>query len=172
MTRITIVDDDKDICDLVDYRLTVMGMEVDSYFDGESGLAAIVADPPDLAIIDVMMPKMNGLDVVRAIRANPAIKDLPVIVFTALGSPEDQDAAGVAGAAYYAIKPFSVLALGAYVQKILGLVTCVSCGKRRGVSDVDYAPEQELQRATVGWTVTVDGEICGDCRGSALGQRA
>jgi DNA-binding response OmpR family regulator len=171
MTRIIVVDDDKNICDLVQYRLTVMGMQVDSYFDGETGLAAILADPPDLAIIDVMMPKLDGLEVTRAIRANPATADLPIIIFTALGREEDELAAYAAGAKYYAIKPFSVLALGAYVQKILGLVTCDACGRRRGVTDPDYSPEQVLQHTTVGWTVTVDGEICGDCRESVLNQR-
>jgi DNA-binding response OmpR family regulator len=170
MTRVVVVDDDRDICDLVQYRLSVMGMDVETYFDGEAGLAAIVANPPDLAIIDVMMPKMNGLEVTRAIRANPAIKDLPIIIFTALGRPEDEEAGFDAGAEYYAVKPFSVLALGAYVEKILGLVTCVVCGKRRGVKDVDYSPEQVLQRTDVGWTVTVDGQICGDCREKALEQ--
>lgn len=170
MTRIIVVDDDQDICDLVQYRLTTMGMDVKAYYDGESGLDAIVADPPDLAIIDVMMPRMNGLDVVRALRANPATADLPVITFTALGSPEDEDAVFDAGSQYYAVKPFSIMALSAYVEKILGLVTCTVCGKKRGVNDPDYSPDQVLQRTTVGWTVTVDGQICGDCRETALEQ--
>jgi two-component system response regulator MtrA len=172
VTRIIVVDDDKDICDLVKYRLTVMGMDVATCFDGESGLAAILANPPDLAIIDVMMPRMDGLQVTRAVRANPATKDLPIILFTALGSSQDRQAGFEAGAAYYAIKPFSVLALGAYVQKILGLITCTVCGRRRGVNDPDYSPEQVLQHAPVGWTVTVDGEICGACRESALAQHS
>ena len=66
------------------------------------------------------------------------------------------------------IKPFSVAALAAYVEKLLGLRTCIACGRRRGVDEPDYSPEQVLQHATVGWTVTVDGEICGDCRGTNL----
>jgi DNA-binding response OmpR family regulator len=171
VTRIIVVDDDKDICDLVKHRLTTMGMDVEAYFDGQSGLDAIVSNPPNLAIIDVMMPLMNGLDVVSAIRANAPTVDLPVIMFTALGRPEDEQSAYDAGAQYYAIKPFSVLALGAYVEKILGLVTCVSCGRKRGVSDPDYSPEQVLQRTPIGWTVTVDGQLCGDCRETALAQR-
>lgn len=171
MTRIIVVDDDRDICDLVRHRLTIMGMEVNQYFDGESGLEAIVADPPDLAIIDVMMPRMNGLDVTRALRANESTRDLPIVIFTALGQPEYEAAGREAGTDYYVIKPFSVLALGAYVEKILGLRTCVICGRQRGVDEPDYAPEQELQRTKVGWTVTVDGEICGECRPKALAQR-
>jgi len=168
VTRIIVVDDDRDICDLVRHRLTIMGMKVDGYFDGETGLEAIVADPPDLAIIDMMMPRMNGLEVTRAIRANPSTKDLPVVIFTGLDASEYEQAGREAGTDYYVIKPFSVLALGAYVEKILGLRTCAVCGKQRGVDDPDYSPEQELQRTDVGWTVTVDGEICGDCRAKTL----
>jgi DNA-binding response OmpR family regulator len=163
VTRVTVVDDERDICELVQFRLTTMGMDVDVYFDGESGLKAIEADPPDLAIIDVMMPKMNGLEVTRAIRANPAIENLPIIVFTALGRPEDQEAGHEAGTDYYVIKPFSVLALGAYVEKILGLRVCAGCGKRRGVNALEFSPEQVLQHSELGWVVTVDGDVCGEC---------
>jgi len=165
MERIIVVDDDRNISDLVQYRLSTMGMDVATYPDGERGLEAIVADPPDLAILDLMMPRMNGLEVTRAIRANPAIQDLPIVIFTALDRPEHKEAVHQAGAEHYVTKPFSVLALGAYVEKLLGLRSCAVCGKQRTADDVDYAPEQELlESAGVGWTVTADGEICGDCR--------
>lgn len=153
---------------MVHHRLTTMGMDVEAYFDGPSGLDAIVANPPDLAIIDVMMPGMNGLDVTRALRANEATKDLPILIFSALVRPEDHEAGLAAGADHYVIKPFSVLALGAFVEKILGLRTCVTCGKRRGVDDVEFSVEQLLQHTTLGWTVTVDGDICGECHVKAL----
>jgi len=166
--RIILVDDDRDICRLVHHRLTTMGMDVDVYFDGKSGLEAILANPPDLAIVDVMMPEMNGLDVTRAIRANEATRDLPVLIFSALVRPENQDAGFEAGADHYVIKPFSVLALGAYVEKILGLRSCTVCGKRREVDDIEFSVEQMLQRTKLGWTVTVDGDICGECHVKAL----
>jgi len=168
MTRIVVVDDDRDICRMVHHRLTTMGMDVDAYFDGTSGLDAIVANPPDLAIIDVMMPGMNGLDVTRALRANPATVDLPIVIFSALVRPEDQDSGLEAGADHYVVKPFSVLALGAYVEKILGLRSCIRCGKRRETGDVEFSVEQVLQRTPLGWTVTVDGDICGECHVKAL----
>src|SRR5689334_22728717 len=113
MTRVIVVDDDKDICELVHHRLTVMGMRVDCHFDGESGLRAIETDPPDLAIIDVLMPRMNGLEVVRAIRSNQVLNGLPIVLFSALGTESDLQAGLAAGAQYYVIKPFSILALGA-----------------------------------------------------------
>lgn len=168
MARIIVVDDDRDICDMVQHRLSTLGMEVEAFPNGEYGLAAILDNPPDLAIVDMMMPWKNGLEVTREIRANAATKDLPIIVFTALDQPEWREAAHGAGAEHYVIKPFSVAALGAYVEKLLGLRTCMSCGKQRGVDEPDYAPEQELQRTTVGWTVTFEGEICGDCRSTVI----
>jgi len=161
--RITVVDDDEDICTLVRHRLTTMGMDVDAYFDGKSGLDAIVANPPDMAIIDVMMPGMNGLEVTRALRAAEATKHLPVVIFSALVRPEDQDAGLEAGADHYVIKPFSVSALGAFVDQVLGLRTCTVCGARRGVDDADFSVEQLFQHTMPGWTVTAYGDICGEC---------
>jgi DNA-binding response OmpR family regulator len=149
---------------MVQHRLTMMGMVVEAFRDGEHGLRAIVEDPPDLAIVDMMMPRKSGLDVTRGIRANEATSDLPVIVFTALDLPEWRHAAQEAGTDYYVIKPFSVAALGAYVEKLLGLRVCTTCGKQRSVDAPDFSPEQVLQHTPVGWTVTVDGEMCGACR--------
>jgi DNA-binding response OmpR family regulator len=172
MPRIVVVDDSPDICDLVRYRLTAMEMDVAAYPDGECGLEAIVADPPDLAIIDVIMPKMDGLALTRALRANATTRALPIILFSALGSPEIQVAGSDAGGRYYAIKPFNVTALGTYVKLILGLVTCAGCGKKRALDDPIHSPEQALQNGTMGWSVTTGGEFCGDCRDAATSRRA
>lgn len=167
MPRIVVVDNSPDICALVQYRLTALQMDVVTYPDGERGLQAIVADPPDLAIIDVMMPKMDGLALTRALRAKPATRDLPIILFSTLGGPEIQVAGSDAGGRYYAIKPFNVMALGTYVKMILGLVGCAGCGKKRALDDPIYSPEQALQKGDIGWTVTTGGEFCGDCRNTA-----
>jgi DNA-binding response OmpR family regulator len=161
--RITVVDDDRDICTLVQHRLSTMGMEVDAYYDGRSGLDAIVADPPDLAIIDVMMPELNGLEVTRALRATEATKDLPVVIFSALVRPGDQEAGLAAGGDHYVIKPFSVSALGAFVDRVLGMQACTICGTRRGVNDVEFSVDQLVQHIELGWTATAYGDICGEC---------
>lgn len=168
MKRITVVDDDEDICRIVQHRLTSMGMEVDVYFDGRSGLEAIVANPPDLSVIDVMMPGMDGLEVTRAIRANKKTKDLPVVIFSALVRPDDHAAGLEVGADYYVIKPFSVSALGAFVDKILGLRTCTVCGKRRDAGDVEFSVAQVAQSTKLGWTFTAYGDICGECHVKAF----
>ena len=164
MKRITVVDDDRDICTLVRHRLTTMGMDVDAFFDGRRGLDAIVTNPPDLAIIDVMMPDIDGLEVTRAIRATEATKDLPVVIFSALVRPEDQEAGLAAGADHYVIKPFSLAALGAFVDKLLGLRTCTVCGTRRGADDVEFSVGQLALHAKLGWTTTAYGDICGPCQ--------
>ena len=166
--RIVVIDDDVDICRMVHHRLTMMGMDVAAYRDGRSGLEAIVADPPDLAIVDVMMPVMNGFEVTRALRANPSTEQLPIVHFSALLRDEDHRAGLEAGADHYVVKPFSVVALGAFVEKILGLRVCFVCGKRRGIDAVEFSIEQVLQRTTLGWTSTVDGDKCGECHAAAL----
>lgn len=168
MTRVVVVDDDADICAMVHHRLTTMGMDVDTYVDGTSGRDAILNDPPDLAIIDVMMPGTNGLEITRTIRATESTKDLPVVIFSALVRPEDHEAGLAAGADHYVIKPFSVLALGAFVDKLLGLRTCTVCGTRRDADDLEFSVDQLLQHTKLGWTVTAYGDICGECHVKAF----
>ena len=75
--------------------------------DGVAALAAIEANPPRLAILDVMMPGLSGIDVLRKLRANEATKDLDVILLTARSRDSDIDAGFVTGASDYVIKPFS-----------------------------------------------------------------
>ncbi|HUP99218.1 MAG TPA: response regulator [Aeromicrobium sp.] len=162
------MDDDPDICLLVRHRLTAMGMDVEAYHDGQSGLDAIVDRPPDLAIVDVMMPGMTGLEVTRALRADKRTKDLPVVIFSALVRPEEHEAGLAAGADHYVIKPFSVSALGAFVDRLVGLRTCTVCGKQRGADDVEFSVEQLLHHTKLGWTTTAYGDICGECHVKAF----
>ncbi len=106
-TRIMVADDDQDIRDLVVFKLTQAGYDVEAVGDGVAALAAIEADPPRLAILDVMMPGLSGIDVLRRVRANEATKDLDVILLTARSRDSDVDAGFVTGASDYVIKPFS-----------------------------------------------------------------
>jgi len=105
--RIVVADDDLDILDLVVFKLTQAGFEVVAVADGMAALAAIEADPPRLAILDVMMPGLSGLDVLRAVRANEATKDVDVILLTARSRDTDVDAGFATGASDYVVKPFS-----------------------------------------------------------------
>ena len=106
-TRILVADDDRDILELVVFKLTQAGYEVVAVADGVAALAAIEANPPRLAILDVMMPGLSGIDVLRKLRANEATKDLDVILLTARSRDSDIDAGFVTGASDYVIKPFS-----------------------------------------------------------------
>ena len=105
--RIIVADDDKDIRDLVVFKLTQAGYDVVGVADGVSALAAIEANPPRLAILDVMMPGLSGMDVLRKVRANEATKDLDIILLTARSRDSDVDAGFAIGASDYVIKPFS-----------------------------------------------------------------
>ena len=106
-TRILVADDDRDILDLVAFKLGKAGYEVVAVADGVAALAAIEANLPRLAILDVMMPGLSGIDVLRKLRANEATKDLDVILLTARSRDSDIDAGFVTGASDYVIKPFS-----------------------------------------------------------------
>ena len=106
-TRIVVADDDADILDLVVFKLTQAGFETIAVSDGQAALAAIEADPPRLAILDVMMPGLSGIDVLRKIRANQATRDLDVILLTARARDIDVDSGYAVGASDYVIKPFS-----------------------------------------------------------------
>ena len=117
--RIIIADDDRDILDLVVFKLTQAGYDAVGVPDGLSAIAAIEANPPRLAILDVMMPGMSGLDVLRKVRANEAIKNLDIILLTARSRDGDVDAGFAIGASDYVIKPFSPREL---VHRVNGLL--------------------------------------------------
>ena len=105
--RILVADDDRDIRDLVTFKLAQAGYDVQAVDDGVAALAAIEANPPRLAILDVMMPGLSGIDVLRKLRAEESTKDLDVILLTARSRDSDVDTGFATGARDYIIKPFS-----------------------------------------------------------------
>jgi DNA-binding response OmpR family regulator len=115
-----VADDDEDILALVQLRLSRSGFEVIVARDGEEALRLTQERLPDLAVLDWMMPKASGLDVLRAIRANTATADIPVVLLTARASEADVQEGLDAGADDYIAKPFSPQELAARVQTILG----------------------------------------------------
>jgi len=118
-TRILVADDDLDILDLVVFKLEQAGFQTIAVSDGVAALAAIQADPPRLAILDVMMPGLSGIDVLRTLRASEATKDLDVILLTARTRDSDVDIGFAAGASDYVIKPFSPRELLQRVNAVL-----------------------------------------------------
>jgi DNA-binding response OmpR family regulator len=115
-----VADDDEDILALVQLRLSRSGFEVIVARDGEEALRLTQERLPDLAVLDWMMPKSSGLDVLRAIRAHSATAHIPVVLLTARASEADVQEGLDAGADDYIAKPFSPQELAARVQTILG----------------------------------------------------
>ena len=113
-------DDDPDIRELVAFRLERSGYTVLQAADGEEALALALEHTPDLAVLDVMMPKMDGFEVVRRLRAEEATKRMPIIMLTARAQDSDVEEGFESGADDYLRKPFSPQELRARVQSILG----------------------------------------------------
>ncbi|MRR16997.1 MAG: response regulator [Deltaproteobacteria bacterium] len=118
MAKILIVDDEKDIADLVAYNLEKEGFDTIKAYDGGDVLKIVKTQKPDLIILDLMLPRMNGLDLCKAIRANPETAHLPIIMLTAKADEVDKIIGLEIGADDYMTKPFSVKELMARVRSI------------------------------------------------------
>jgi two-component system phosphate regulon response regulator PhoB len=117
---VLVADDDPDILALVRLRLERDGYEVLSAPDGETALDLALARTPDLALLDVMMPRLDGYEVARRLRRHGPTTAIPIILLTARVQEPDVELGIEAGADDYVIKPFSPQALGARVQAALG----------------------------------------------------
>lgn len=117
--RIVIVEDDRDVADLVEHYLRKEGYATEQYHDGDKALKKLRASPPDLAVLDLMLPGMDGLEICRALRADTATKWIPVIMLTAKGEEADRIVGLEMGADDYVTKPFSPKELMARVKAVL-----------------------------------------------------
>ncbi len=116
MNRILIIDDDEELCELVSEYLSAEGFEVEAVHDGESGLREALRDERDLVILDVMLPKKNGFDVLRELRETSKI---PVLMLTARGEDSERITGLESGADDYLPKPFNPRELAARLRAIL-----------------------------------------------------
>jgi len=119
MATVLVADDDPDIRDLVTFKLTQTEHQVVAVEDGLAALEAIHSDHVDIALLDIRMPKMSGLDVCRELRASPETASLPVILLTARSQEGDVETGFAAGADDYIIKPFSPRELASRLQAVL-----------------------------------------------------
>ena len=107
MRRILVIEDDKDIVELVRYNLEKDGYQVASSADGATGLAQIRKSPPDLLVLDLMLPKVSGLDICKEVRRDVSLNRLPILILTAKGEEADRVVGLELGADDYVTKPFS-----------------------------------------------------------------
>lgn len=116
MDRILIIDDDEELCDLVSEYLSAEGFEVDSANDGESGLERALSGDYAITILDVMLPRTNGFEVLKKLRE---VSELPVIMLTARGDDMERIVGLEIGADDYMPKPFNPRELAARLRAIL-----------------------------------------------------
>ena len=113
------VDDDRTIRDIEVYTLEQTGFQARGFADGPSMLKALDAEIPDLIILDIMMPEMDGTEVLKNLRSNAKYKDIPVIMATAKGTEMDKIIGLNSGADDYLVKPFGVMEMVARVKAVL-----------------------------------------------------
>ena len=117
--RILIVDDEPNIVLSLEFLMQREGYQVATAADGEAALEALAAQAPDLVILDVMLPKMNGFEVCRRIRADPRWKGVRILMLTARGRETEVSKGLGLGADLYVTKPFSTKELVAQVKGLL-----------------------------------------------------
>lgn len=118
--KILIVDDEKDLVETMTLRLEAAGYEVLCAYDGQDGLEKARDIKPDLILLDVMMPKMDGYQVCRMLKFDEDYKNIPIIMLTARGQEQDRKTGIDVGTNDYITKPFDSKDLLARIQKILG----------------------------------------------------
>ena len=146
MTKILIVEDDTTLADTLADNLTEEGHEVLKAHDGESGLALVRAKLPDLVVLDIMLPILDGLSVCRIVRKDPTTMHIPIIMLTARGTEVDKIVGLESGADDYIVKPFG---LGEFLARV-----------------------RAVMRRMPGRTSVQDEIIAGDLRVDLAGRRA
>lgn len=117
--EILIADDDPLLCSLLAHRMEAAGRRVQMASDGGQALAMARTLHPDLIVLDAMMPVVDGFEVLRRLKADPQLRDIPVIMLTALKQERDIVGALKLGAADYLVKPFIPDELNARIQRLL-----------------------------------------------------
>jgi DNA-binding response OmpR family regulator len=118
--KILIVDDEADLISTVQYRLKFAECDVVTASNGQEGLEKAAAEKPDLILLDTNMPVMNGHEMLERLRADPNLKDIPVIMLTARCEPQDIAAASALGVSDYMTKPFDFVQLMDRIRAVRG----------------------------------------------------
>lgn len=120
--RVLIAEDEANIAESLGFILGREGFQVTCVADGESALRRLRADPPQVLVLDVMLPGANGFEVLKRVRADPALQALPVVVLTAKTQAHDRRTAEEMGASAYITKPFSNRDVVEQLRRMVGAV--------------------------------------------------
>ena len=143
MSKILVIDDDISILELVQINLELMGHDVVTSPDGVKGFAFIKQEMPDLVILDVMMPEVDGYTVAQRVRQNESTKNIPILMLTALGMLQDKVQGFNSGVDDYLVKPFELEELKVRVKALL----------RRSVSTPESLKKPEI--LTIGHIIMI-----------------
>jgi CheY-like chemotaxis protein len=119
MAKIVVADDEQDIRDLLAFTLRFAGHEVLAASDGEEAFQITRTEKPALVVLDVRMPRMNGLEACRQIKADPTLRHIPVLFISAWGQESEIQSGIDAGAVEYVVKPFEPTAIILKVAELL-----------------------------------------------------
>src|SRR5262245_4532504 len=150
--RVLIVEDEPDIRELVVHHLKRDGYQVSAAASGEEALRQVQVSPPDLVLLDLMMPAMDGLEICRRLRQDPATATLPVIMLTAKGDEVDRVVGLEVGADDYIVKPFSPKEVLARVRAVLRRTSGAAPAGRVAPGEIALDPATHA--------VTVAGAAC------------
>lgn len=149
--KILVVDDDKEICDIIKTTLKTKGYDVLTAYNGQDGLRMIYENHPDLVILDLMLPLVSGMEVIKRLRRDPGTKDLPVLVMSAISKstnkPEEFWRQGLDADDFIA-KPFDPLALLGRVEFVMRKKEYVSATSDASHVDKATAQRSALESAT------------------------
>jgi two-component system, OmpR family, alkaline phosphatase synthesis response regulator PhoP len=129
--KILAVDDERHIVRLVEVNLARAGYNVVTAFDGREALQKVESEKPDLVVLDVMMPFMDGFEVLRNLKANPETAEIPVIMLTAKAQDADVFRGWQSGVDCYLTKPFNPMELLTFVKRIFDSQSGGGDGEKR-----------------------------------------
>jgi DNA-binding response OmpR family regulator len=121
VSRVVVVDDELDVTDLLRTILELDGLTVEAITDGRAALARALADPPDLLVLDLMMPDLDGFELLKLLRRDPRGASIPVLVVSARSGRQHLIESLQRGANAYICKPFSPRELRGQVRQLLGI---------------------------------------------------
>jgi two-component system alkaline phosphatase synthesis response regulator PhoP/two-component system response regulator VicR len=117
--KILVCDDERSIVRLIQVNLERQGWQVVTAYDGKEGLEKIMAEKPDICVLDVMMPYMDGFEVLKNLRREPSTQKLPVVMLTAKAQDKDVFEGYHYGADVYLTKPFNPMELVTFIKRII-----------------------------------------------------